>query len=241
MLDLLIIGAGFSGLSLGGCRASGRARAGLRWRMLEAEAQLGGTWHVNRYPSACCDIPSDLYSLAACPNPLWTRRYPSQAEIEAYLNRCADAVALRSQIQFNACAARAAWSAADSCWQVQLTDATNTALGDTARRPRRGAGSARNLCAPAVVAEARALCSLSTAGVARNCLCARTWAGQHRAPPAGARALQPASSATLGKNCVEPGRLPQLVPLCGRAQPHAVARFQLSLSAPTFKRRLARV
>jgi cation diffusion facilitator CzcD-associated flavoprotein CzcO len=58
-LDVLIIGAGFSGLGV----AALLDRSGMRsFLILEAADDLGGTWRDNTYPGCACDIPSPLYS-----------------------------------------------------------------------------------------------------------------------------------------------------------------------------------
>jgi cation diffusion facilitator CzcD-associated flavoprotein CzcO len=118
VLDVLIVGAGFSGLSL----ALAMQRAGLRWWLVEQASSLGGTWRDNRYPGACCDIPSNLYSLAGMPNPGWTRLYPPQAEIEAYMHRCADSGGLRRSMQFDARVVHASWLERECAWEVTLAD-----------------------------------------------------------------------------------------------------------------------
>jgi len=54
-IDLLIVGAGFSGLAV----ATSLKRAGLgSFRILETADDLGGTWRDNTYPGCCRDIPS---------------------------------------------------------------------------------------------------------------------------------------------------------------------------------------
>ena len=58
------------------------------------------------------------------PNPDWTRLFPPQAEIEAYMNRCADEGGIRASMQFNAQVVRAAWDDAAACWNVTLADGT---------------------------------------------------------------------------------------------------------------------
>lgn len=96
--DAVIIGAGFSGL----CAAIKLRRAGItNFVVLERAGEVGGTWWANTYPGCACDIPSHLYSLSFAQNPDWSRRYPSQPELLAYLKRVADRHALRSQIRFD--------------------------------------------------------------------------------------------------------------------------------------------
>jgi cation diffusion facilitator CzcD-associated flavoprotein CzcO len=118
LLDVLIVGSGFSGL----CLALQLNKAGRHWRVLEQAGAVGGTWRDNHYPGAACDIPSNLYSLSFMPNPDWTRLFPPQAEIAAYLNRCVDEGGIRAGIQFNARVVRAQWLDARHCWQVTLAD-----------------------------------------------------------------------------------------------------------------------
>ena len=57
--DIVIIGAGFSGLYM-----LHRARdvLGLDAVVFEAGAGVGGTWYWNRYPGARCDSESYYYS-----------------------------------------------------------------------------------------------------------------------------------------------------------------------------------
>jgi cation diffusion facilitator CzcD-associated flavoprotein CzcO len=43
--------------------------------MYERNASLGGTWLVNRYPMAACDVPSHVYQYSWAPNPDWPRQF----------------------------------------------------------------------------------------------------------------------------------------------------------------------
>jgi cation diffusion facilitator CzcD-associated flavoprotein CzcO len=57
--DAIVIGAGFSHLY-----ALHRVRElGIRTRVLEIAENLGGTWLLNRYPGARCDVESIEYAL----------------------------------------------------------------------------------------------------------------------------------------------------------------------------------
>ena len=116
VFDILIVGSGFSGLGL----AITMQHAGYDWHLLEQADTLGGTWRDNHYPGAACDIPSNLYSFSFMPNPDWTRLYPPQAEIAAYMQRCADQGGVRHGMQFNARVVSAKWIEEQSHWLVQL-------------------------------------------------------------------------------------------------------------------------
>jgi cation diffusion facilitator CzcD-associated flavoprotein CzcO len=114
--DVIIIGAGFSGLY-----ALHRLReTGLRVRVLEKAENVGGTWLYNRYPGARCDIESIEYSYSFSEEIqqewVWTESMPAQPEIEAYLNFVADRLDLRRSIDFGA--EVVAMSFADAQWTV---------------------------------------------------------------------------------------------------------------------------
>jgi len=115
-LDVAVIGAGFGGLGM----AIHLERAGLRYVVLEQAASLGGTWRDNRYPGAACDVPSNLYCYSFEPNPDWSRVYPEQAEIEAYMNRCADKYGVRRAMRFGTRVVAARYDEPAALWRVGL-------------------------------------------------------------------------------------------------------------------------
>src|SRR5260370_18963031 len=83
-VDLLIVGAGFSGL----CMGIKLLEAGMKsFLIIEKSADIGGTWWENRYPGCACDIPSHLYSFSFAPSTDWTRMYPCPPEIPDCLKR----------------------------------------------------------------------------------------------------------------------------------------------------------
>ena len=86
-VGVLIIGAGFSGL---GAAITLQKDGYTDFLVLERGNNVGGTWRVNTYPGAACDVPSHLYSFSFAPNPSWSRSYSRQPEIEAYIQRVAE-------------------------------------------------------------------------------------------------------------------------------------------------------
>ncbi|WP_197373919.1 flavin-containing monooxygenase [Mycolicibacterium baixiangningiae] len=99
-VEVLVVGAGFSGLY-----ALHRLRElGVAARVVERADGVGGTWLVNRYPGARCDIESIEYSYSFSQEIeqewVWTETMPAQPEIEAYLNFVADRLDLRRDIDF---------------------------------------------------------------------------------------------------------------------------------------------
>jgi cation diffusion facilitator CzcD-associated flavoprotein CzcO len=115
--DAIIVGSGFSGL----CIAIKMQQAGLRYVVLEQAGNLGGTWRDNTYPGAACDVPSNLYCFSFAPNPNWSRTYPQQAEIETYMNQCADDFGVRQSMQFKQCVSSARFDQQKRLWCVETT------------------------------------------------------------------------------------------------------------------------
>jgi cation diffusion facilitator CzcD-associated flavoprotein CzcO len=111
-----ILGSGFSGLAV----AIELKRAGIDdFVVLERAATLGGTWRDNHYPGCACDVPSHLYSFSFAPKPDWSRAFAPQAEIRAYLERCADDFDVRRHIRFGCEIVDAAWDDGEARWSLR--------------------------------------------------------------------------------------------------------------------------
>ena len=121
--DAVVVGAGISGLYL----LHRLRQMGFSCQVIEAGADLGGTWYWNRYPGARCDTYSLEYSYSFCPQLEqeweWSERYPSQEEIWRYLNHVAHRFDLRSSICFNTRLTGAEFQADSNQWQLQLDPA----------------------------------------------------------------------------------------------------------------------
>ena len=120
--DVLVIGAGFSGLYM----LHRLRELGMRVQVLEKAENVGGTWLFNRYPGARCDIESIEYSYSFSDEIqqewVWTETMPAQPEIEAYLNFVADRLDLRRDIRFNTNVVAMTFDEGAAEWVVQ-TDA----------------------------------------------------------------------------------------------------------------------
>lgn len=117
--DAVIVGAGFGGMGA----AIQLGRMGYDdLLVLEREDDLGGTWHVNRYPGLAVDIPSATYSYSFEPNPHWSRLFAPGAELKAYATHVAEKYDLRRHMRFGAVVEGAEWDEARSCWEVRLAD-----------------------------------------------------------------------------------------------------------------------
>ena len=118
VFDAVIIGAGFSGLY----QLYRLREQGLRVRILEAGAGVGGTWYWNRYPGARTDSESRVYQYWFSDELLeewdWSERFPAQEETERYLNYVADKFKLRGDISFNTRVQAADYDEANERWSV---------------------------------------------------------------------------------------------------------------------------
>ena len=117
-LDVVIVGAGFSGLYM----LHRLHQLGETARVFEAGSSVGGTWFWNRYPGARVDIESQEYSYSFSPELdadwKWTERYAAQPELLAYLNHVADRFNLRSDIELETRVTSAVYDEAEQRWTV---------------------------------------------------------------------------------------------------------------------------
>jgi cation diffusion facilitator CzcD-associated flavoprotein CzcO len=114
-VDVLIVGAGFSGL----CMGIKLLEAGMKsFLIIEKSEEIGGTWWDNRYPGCACDIPSHLYSFSFAPSTEWSRMYPGQEEIHAYLKRCIERYGLAPYLRLNTRFHEAAWDESEGEWNA---------------------------------------------------------------------------------------------------------------------------
>jgi cation diffusion facilitator CzcD-associated flavoprotein CzcO len=117
--DVAIIGAGFGGIGM----AIRLKQAGLDdFLLIEQADDIGGTWRDNHYPGCACDIPAQLYSFSFAPNGDWSRRYPTQAEIQSYLQDCVTRFGLRRQLRFGSGLQEATFDAERSLWRLRLAN-----------------------------------------------------------------------------------------------------------------------
>jgi cation diffusion facilitator CzcD-associated flavoprotein CzcO len=110
-----IIGAGAGGL----CLAIRLAESGRRdFALLEATDGVGGTWRINTYPGAACDVPSHLYSYSFALKPDWTKTYAEQPEILTYFEDCADRYGIRPHLHTGVRVTSARWEPAARRWHL---------------------------------------------------------------------------------------------------------------------------
>ncbi|GAA2786922.1 NAD(P)/FAD-dependent oxidoreductase [Saccharopolyspora taberi] len=117
--EAVIVGAGFGGMGA----AIQLNRLGYdNLLILDRESDVGGTWHVNRYPGLAVDIPSATYSYSFEPNPHWSRLFAPGEELKRYAAHVADKYDLRRFMRFGAVVTGAEWDAEHAHWTVSLRD-----------------------------------------------------------------------------------------------------------------------
>ena len=119
MLDVLIIGAGLSGI--GAARHLQERCPDKSWAILEARDAIGGTWDLFRYPGVRSD--SDMYTLGYGFKPWLERKAIADgASILRYVREAADETGISSQIRFGQSVRRAQWSTREACWTLTVED-----------------------------------------------------------------------------------------------------------------------
>lgn len=115
--DVLIVGAGISGISAG--YHLQRSCPDRTYAVLEARDDLGGTWDLFRYPGIRSD--SDMYTLGYSFKP-WTnpRAIADAPSIMAYLRETAREHGIDRHIRFGHAVKRASWSSGDARWTVEV-------------------------------------------------------------------------------------------------------------------------
>ncbi|MGK5533942.1 flavin-containing monooxygenase, partial [Streptomyces sp. URMC 129] len=114
--DAIIVGAGFGGMGA----AIQLRRLGIdNLVILEREGDVGGTWHVNRYPGLAVDIASFTYSYSFEPNPYWSRVFAPGTELKRYATHVARKYGLRRHMRFNTVVEDARWDSAGQFWTVR--------------------------------------------------------------------------------------------------------------------------
>jgi cation diffusion facilitator CzcD-associated flavoprotein CzcO len=121
-LDVLIVGAGLSGIDAAYWMSKGKAHR--RWAIFEARDAIGGTWDLFRYPGLRSD--SDMATLGFPFRP-WTadRSIAAGADIRDYIRDTAAEYGINQGVRLNHRVTAADWSSADAVWTV-----TYEAAGD---------------------------------------------------------------------------------------------------------------
>ena len=118
VVDVLVVGAGFSGLGAA-IRLTQQGFDDLV--VVERGRDVGGTWRDNSYPGAACDVPSHLYSYSFALNPDWSRAFSPQGEIYDYIRRVTHEAGVRDKIRFGVEVTAVDYDEARGRWAVQTS------------------------------------------------------------------------------------------------------------------------
>lgn len=117
MFDVLIVGAGLSGI--GAAWHIQQRCPNKTYAVLEARAAMGGTWDLFRYPGIRSD--SDMYTLGYRFQP-WTagKAIADGPSIRRYIEDTARRSGIDRHIRYGHKVVAAHWSSTDACWRVEV-------------------------------------------------------------------------------------------------------------------------
>ena len=116
---VLIVGAGVCAIALG----VALGRLGIPYTIVEKNAELGGTWYVNRYPGCGVDTPNHSYSFSFGARNPWTRYFAQRQELLDYLKKVALEHDVRSHLRLNTELASSRWDEGKRRWISTLKTA----------------------------------------------------------------------------------------------------------------------
>ncbi|KAF2819650.1 FAD/NAD(P)-binding domain-containing protein [Ophiobolus disseminans] len=124
--DVIIIGAGFSGIS-----ALYRLRKeGLKAHIFESGSDFGGVWYWNRYPGARVDSETPFYQLnipEVYNTWSFSQRFPDHVELRRYMAHIDKTLNIRPDVSFDTRVNGCTWDKESATWTVK------TETGATAR------------------------------------------------------------------------------------------------------------
>jgi 4-hydroxyacetophenone monooxygenase len=108
---VLIVGAGVCAIAL----AVALGHLGIPYTIVEKNAELGGTWYVNRYPGCGVDTPNHSYSYSFTGN-AWTRYFCQREELLDYLKKVAAGYGIRAHLRLNTRLTSSRWDEGKRRW-----------------------------------------------------------------------------------------------------------------------------
>ena len=109
---VLIVGAGVCAIAL----AVALGQLGISYAIVEKNAELGGTWYVNRYPGCGVDTPNHSYSYSFGSRNAWTRYFCQREELLDYLKKVAAEYGIRRYLHLNTQLTSSCWDEGKQRW-----------------------------------------------------------------------------------------------------------------------------
>ncbi len=109
---VLIVGAGVCAIAL----AVALGHLGIPYTIVEKNAELGGTWYVNRYPGCGVDTPNHSYSYSFGSRNPWTRYFCQREELLDYLKKVASEYGIREHLRLNTRLTSSRWDESRRRW-----------------------------------------------------------------------------------------------------------------------------
>lgn len=113
--SVIVVGAGMGGLAA----AVQLRHAGIRFKVIEKNSGVGGTWYENRYPGARVDTSSRTYLHSFGAEFPLSSPFFTQSENEAYFDWVADRFDVRRHVEFNTEITSCVWDDATATWVVR--------------------------------------------------------------------------------------------------------------------------
>jgi len=122
-LDVIVVGAGFSGLHI----LHEFLKRGYNVHLYDDGDGVGGTWDKNNYPGARVDSEVWVYQFTdpdIWQNYTFTEKFPSWRELKPYFNFVADKWELRPHMTFNTRLEGATFDEQENMWHAKFNDGT---------------------------------------------------------------------------------------------------------------------
>jgi 4-hydroxyacetophenone monooxygenase len=116
---VLIVGAGVCAIALG----VALGRLGIPYTIVEKNAEIGGTWYVNRYPGCGVDTPNHSYSFSFGKRNPWTRYFAQREELHDYLLKVVREHDIRKHVRLKTELTSSRWDEGRKHWISTLKTA----------------------------------------------------------------------------------------------------------------------
>ncbi|KAF5862939.1 hypothetical protein ETB97_010980 [Aspergillus alliaceus] len=123
--DIVIVGAGFSGIFL----LYHLRKLGYRCKIYETAPDIGGTWYWNTYPGARVDSEGRIYQLSiaeAWKDWNWKTKFPSRDELQAYFQHLDRVLDIKKDVEFRRRVIGAQFDRESAQWTVKTADGKST-------------------------------------------------------------------------------------------------------------------